>query len=76
MFGLFVDLSDAEVLEKIQEHQIDYDVEPDEEMPDFFKAYVNCRSLPDLFTREEEAHRAILAHVVGWENFYENVKGK
>lgn len=43
-------------------------------MPDFFKAYVNCRSLPDIFTREEEAHRAILAHVVGWEKFYENVK--
>lgn len=73
MFGLFVDLSDFEVLEKIKEHQIDYDIESDEDMPDFFKAFVNCKSLPDIFTTEEEAYRAILAHAVGAEKFYEYV---
>jgi len=74
MFSLFVDLSDWEVLEKLRERQIDFYVEEDDEMPGFFKGYINCKSLFYSFTSEENAHREILAEVVGRQHFYEDVE--
>lgn len=74
MSGLFVDLSDYEVMEKLNELQVDFFVEADEEDSSFFKGFVNCRPLPELFTTEENAHRGILADVVGWEKSYEDLQ--
>lgn len=74
MFSLFVDLSDWEVLENLRERQIDFYVEEDDEMPGFFKGYINCKSLFYSFTSEENAHREILAEVVGRQHFYEDVE--
>ena len=74
MFSLFLDLGDWEVLRKLRERQIDFYVEEDGEMPGFFKGYINCKSLFYSFTSEENAHRAILAEIVGHHQFYEDVK--
>lgn len=70
MFSLFIDLSDLDVLEKLHERQLDFYVEEDDEMPGFFKGYINCKSLSNVFTSEESAHRAILAEAIGYLQYY------
>ncbi len=74
MFSLFLDLSDWDVVEVLRERQVDFDVEENPEMPGFFIGCLNCREISDCFVSEGEAHRAILAEVVGHLHYYEDVE--
>ncbi len=48
MSGLFVDLSDYEVMEKLNELQVDFFVEADEEDSSFFKGFVNLPTITGI----------------------------
>lgn len=74
MFSLFVDLNDWDVVEALRERQVDFDVEENPEMPGFFIGHINCREISDCFVSEGEAHRAILAEIVGHLQYFENVE--
>lgn len=74
MLSLFLDLSDWDVVEALRERQVDFDVEENTEMRGFFIGHINCREVSDCFVSEGEAHRAILAEVVGYLQYFEDAE--